>query len=201
VILSLAVGNIVAIAQSSIKRMLAYSTISHVGFVFMGVFAGTDNGYASAMFYVLVYALMSAGAFGMVAVLSRKGFEAENLADLKGLNERSPWLAFIMLLLMFSMAGVPPTVGFYAKLVVLQAVVQVNQEWLALYAVIMSVIGAFYYLRAVKYVYFDKAEDESPLRLGLDVGVVMSANGLAMLALGVLPGALMAYCAAAVAGL
>jgi NADH-quinone oxidoreductase subunit N len=150
---------------------------------------------------VLVYALMSAGAFGMVAVLSRKGFEAENLADLKGLNERSPWLAFIMLLLMFSMAGVPPTVGFYAKLVVLQAVVQVNQEWLALYAVIMSVIGAFYYLRAVKYVYFDKAEDESPLRLGLDVGVVMSANGLAMLALGVLPGALMAYCAAAVAGL
>jgi NADH-quinone oxidoreductase subunit N len=201
VILSLAVGNIVAIAQHSIKRMLAYSTISHVGFVFMGIFAGTDNGYAAAMFYVLTYALMSAGAFGMVALLSRKGFEAENLEDFKGLNERSPWLAFIMLLLMFSMAGVPPTVGFYAKLVVLQAVVQVNQPWLALYAVIMSVIGAFYYLRAIKYVYFDKAEDETPLRPGLDVGVVMSANGLAMLALGVLPGALMAYCAAAVAGL
>lgn len=201
VVLSLAVGNVIAIAQSSIKRMLAYSTISHVGFVFMGIFAGTDNGYAAAMFYVLIYALMSAGGFGMIALLSRKGFEAENLEDFKGLNQRSPWLAFIMLVLMFSMAGVPPTVGFYAKLVVLQAVVQVGQPWLALYAVIMSVIGAFYYLRAVKYVYFDKAVDESPLKPGLDVSVVMSANGLALLALGILPGALMAYCAVAAASL
>ncbi|APZ43853.1 NADH-quinone oxidoreductase subunit NuoN [Acidihalobacter ferrooxydans] len=201
VILSLAVGNIVAIAQRSIKRMLAYSTISHVGFVFMGVLAGTDNGYAAAMFYVLVYALMSAGAFGMIAVLSRKGFEAENLEDFRGLNQRNPWLAFIMLVLMFSMAGVPPTVGFYAKLVVLQAVVQVGQPWLALYAVIMSVIGAFYYLRAIKYVYFDKAEDETPLKPGLDVSVVMSINGLALLALGILPGLLMTYCALAAASL
>lgn len=201
VILSLAVGNIVAIAQSSIKRMLAYSTISHVGFVFMGVLAGTDNGYAAAMYYVLIYALMSAGAFGMVTLLSRKGFEADNLEDFKGLNDRSPWLAFLMLLLMFSMAGIPPTVGFYAKLVVLQAVVQVNQPWLALYAVIMSVIGAFYYLRVVKYMYFDKPEDETPLRPGLDVSVVMSVNGLAMLGLGLVPGVLMGYCAAAVAGM
>lgn len=201
VILSLAIGNVVAIAQSNIKRMLAYSTISHVGFVFMGVFAGTDNGYAAAMFYVLTYALMSAGAFGMVTLLSRKGFEAENLEDFKGLNDRNPWLAFLMLLLMFSMAGVPPTVGFYAKLVVLQAVVQVNQPWLALYAVIMSVIGAFYYLRVVKYLYFDKPEDNTPVRTNLDVSVVMSVNGLAMLVLGVLPGALMAYCATAMASL
>ncbi len=201
IVLSLAVGNVIAIAQTSIKRMLAYSTISHVGFVFMGVFAGTDAGYAAATYYVLVYALMSAGAFGMIALLSRKGFEAENIEDFKGLNQRSPWLAFMMLLIMFSMAGIPPTVGFYAKLVVLQAVVQVDQPWLALYAVIMSVIGAFYYLRVVKFMYFDKVEEVVPVRLKLDAGILMSFNGLALLALGMFPSVLMVYCTAAAGGL
>ena len=122
-VLSLAIGNITAIAQTNIKRMLAYSTISHMGFLLLGVLSGDLNGYGSAMFYVVVYVLMSLGAFGMILLLSRAGFEAENLDDFKGLNQRSPWYAFLMLLLMFSMAGVPPTVGFYAKLSVLQAVV------------------------------------------------------------------------------
>ena len=201
IVLSLAIGNVVAIAQSNLKRMLAYSTISHVGFVFMGVFAGTDAGYAAATYYVLVYALMAAGGFGMIALLSTKGFEADRIEDFKGLNQRSPWLAFMMLIIMFSMAGIPPTVGFYAKLVVLQAVVQVDQPWLALYAVIMSVIGAFYYLRVVKYMYFDKAEHATPLQTGLDAGVLMSFNGLALLALGMFPAALMVYCTAAAGGL
>lgn len=201
VILSLAVGNVIAIAQTNIKRMLAYSTISHVGFVFLGVMTGTYNGYAASMFYVLIYALMSTGAFGMIVLLSRKGYEAENLADFSGLNERSPWLAFVMLLFMFSMAGVPPTVGFYAKLVVLQAVIQIGHPWLALYAVIMSVIGAFYYLRVVKYMYFDKPVSTEPVETGSVAGVIMSANGLSVLILGLFPGLLMSVCTAAAASL
>ncbi|AOV17312.1 NADH-quinone oxidoreductase subunit N [Acidihalobacter aeolianus] len=201
VVLSLAVGNVIAIAQTNIKRMLAYSTIAHVAFVMLGVMTGSAAGYAAAMFYVLIYALMSAGAFGMVVLLSRKGYEAENLSDFSGLNERSPWLAFVMLLFMFSMAGVPPTVGFYAKLVVLQSVIQVGQPWLALYAVIMSVIGAFYYLRVVKYMYFDKPADSEPVAPGSLAGAVMSANGLSVLVLGIFPGVLMSICVAAAANL
>ncbi|OBS10357.1 NADH-quinone oxidoreductase subunit NuoN [Acidihalobacter prosperus] len=201
VVLSLAVGNVIAIAQTNIKRMLAYSTISHVGFVMLGVLTGTATGYAAAMFYVLIYALMSAGAFGMVVLLSRKGYEAENLSDFSGLNERSPWLAFVMLLFMFSMAGVPPTVGFYAKLVVLQSVIQVDQPWLALYAVIMSVIGAFYYLRVVKFIYFDKPVTNEPVVTGPVAGAIMSANGLSVLVLGLFPWVLMSICAAAAASL
>ena len=166
-VLSIAIGNVIAIAQSNIKRMLAYSTISHVGFILLGILAGTENGYSSAMFYVVVYALMSLGGFGMIILLSRAGFEADKLEDFKGLNERSPWMASMMLILMFSMAGVPPTVGFYAKLTVLQAIVQVNLVWLAVFAVIFSVIGAFYYLRIIKLMYFDKPEDTARIEAGL----------------------------------
>ncbi len=193
-VLSIAIGNVVAIAQTNIKRMLAYSTISHVGFILLGILAGTENGYSAAMFYVVVYALMSLGGFGMVIALSRSGFEAEELNDYKGLNERSPWLAVMMLILMFSMAGVPPTVGFYAKLSVLQSVVQVDMVWLAVYAVVFSVIGAFYYLRVVKVMYFDKPEDTAKIEAGMDMRVVLSVNSIAMLVLGLFPAALMQWC-------
>lgn len=196
-IISLAVGNVVAIAQANIKRMLAYSTISHVGYLLLGVLTGTAVGYSASMFYVLVYALMSLGGFGMIILLSRAGFEAERLDDFKGLNDRSPWFAFMMLILMFSMAGVPPFLGFWAKLSVLEAVVDVNMVWLAAVAVVFSIIGAFYYLRIVKLMYFDKAEDTSELEASADMRVMMSANGLLVLGLGVWPGALMALCTTA----
>lgn len=194
--LSIAVGNVIAIAQSNIKRMLAYSTISHVGFLLLGILAGTRDGNSAAMFYILVYTLMTLGAFGMVILLSRAGFEADRLEDFKGLNDRSPWFAFMMLIIMFSMAGVPPTVGFYAKLSVLRSVVDIGMIWLAVFAVIFSVIGAFYYLRIVKLMYFDGAEDTSPLVSNSDMRIVMSANGLVVLGLGIYPSALMGWCAA-----
>ncbi len=196
--LSMAIGNITAIAQTNIKRMLAYSTISHMGFMLLGFLSGTLNGYSSSMFYVLVYVLMSLGGFGMIMLLSRKGFEAENLEDFKGLNQRSPWYAFMMLLLMFSMAGIPPTVGFFAKLSVLQAVLQAGYIWLVVSAVLFSVIGAFYYLRIIKLMYFDAPLDESPIRPEGDIAMLMSTNGLAVLALGILPQPLMALCAYAI---
>ena len=197
-VLSMLVGNIAAIAQTNLKRMLAYSTISHMGFMLLGILAGSQNGYGSAMFYVIVYALMSLGGFGMILLLSRAGFEADKLDDFKGLNRRSPWLAFIMLLLMFSMAGIPPTVGFYAKLAVLQAVVQIHYVWLAVVAVVLSLVGAFYYLRIVKLMYFDTPHDHSPIVAGGDSRLLMSANGIAVLALGILPQPLMAVCVNAI---
>ncbi|MHB1075732.1 NADH-quinone oxidoreductase subunit NuoN [Thiobacillus sp.] len=193
-VLSMALGNIAAIAQSNLKRMFAYSTISHMGFMLLGILAGSQNGYGGAMFYVLAYALMSLGGFGMILLLSRAGFEADRLEDFKGLNRRSPWLAFMMLLLMFSMAGVPPTVGFYAKLSVLQAVVEIGYVWLAVAAVLFSLIGAFYYLRIVKLMYFDAPHDTVPIAASPDARVVMSVNGLAILALGIMPQPLMAVC-------
>ena len=193
-VLSLAVGNITAIAQTNLKRMLAYSTISHMGFLLLGILSGDLNGYGSGMFYVVVYVLMNVGAFGMIMVLSRSGFEAENLEDFKGLNQRSPWCAFLMLLLMFSMAGVPPTVGFYAKLAVLQAVVGAGYVWLAVVAVLFSLVGAFYYVRLVKLMYFDAPVDAAPIAPRWDVQLLMTVNGLAMLVFGVLPGGLMAVC-------
>lgn len=193
-ILSIVIGNVVAIAQTNIKRMLAYSTISHVGFILLGILSGTENGYSASMFYVVVYALTSMGGFGMIIVLSRAGFEADSISDFKGLNERSPWLAAMMMILMFSMAGVPPTVGFYAKLSVLQSIVQVDMVWLAVTAVIFSVIGAFYYLRIVKTMYFDKPEDSARIEAGMDMRIVISLNSLGMLALGIFPAALMQWC-------
>jgi NADH-quinone oxidoreductase subunit N len=196
-VLSMGVGNLIAIAQTNIKRMLGYSTISHVGFILLGILAGTQEGYTASMFYTLVYALMSAGGFGVVIALSRKGFEAENLEDFKGLNQRNPWFAGMMLLLMFSMAGVPPTVGFFAKLFVLDAVVSVDLTWLALVGVFFSIIGAFYYIRIVKLMYFDQPTDETPLSVGIDTQVVLSLNGLAMLFLGLFPAGLLSVCSSA----
>ena len=192
------VGNIIAIAQTNIKRMLAYSTISHIGFLLLGILSGTNEGYSAAMFYSIVYAIMSVGAFGMVLLLSRSGFEADGLEDFKGLNDRSPWYAFMMLIIMFSMAGVPPSIGFYAKLSVLKSVVNADLVWLAAIAVIFSIIGAFYYLRIVKLMYFDKAEDLNPISSTPDMRFILSVNGLAVLVLGIFPGSLLAICASVI---
>jgi len=197
-VLSMALGNVVAIAQSNIKRMLAYSTISHVGFILLGILAGTSKGYTAAMFYSIVYALMALGGFGIVMLLSRRGFEAENLDDYKGLHDRSPWFAAMMLLLMFSMAGVPPTVGFFAKMFVLEAVISIDMTWLALVGVFFSIIGIYYYLRIVKLMYFDKPVDDTPLTASLDTRIALSVNGLMMLALGMFPAAILSVCAAAI---
>jgi len=193
-ILSLALGNVIAIAQSNLKRMLAYSTISHVGFILLGILSGTNDGYSAAMFYTLTYALMSLGGFGMIILLARAGFEAEQLDDFKGLNQRSPWFAFMMLILMFSMAGVPPTVGFWAKLTVIKAVIDIDMLWLALVAVFFSIIGVYYYLRVIKLMYFDEALDTSPIQKSRDMQIALSANGLAILVLGLYPAALMSLC-------
>jgi len=201
VILSLATGNIIAIAQTNIKRMLAYSTIAHMGFFLLGMIAAGPNGYASAMFYMLIYVVMSLGAFGMVILLSRQGFEADNLDDFKGLNQRSPWFAFLMLLLMFSMAGVPPTVGFYAKLLVIQAVIDAGFLWLAAGAVLFSVIGAFYYLRVVKLMYFDKPTDSAPFQAGADMRALLSVNALALILIAPWIGTLMDLCMRAIRAL
>ena len=198
IVLSLLIGNVVAIAQTNIKRMLAYSTISHVAFLLLGFLSGSPAGYASALFYTVVYAIMALGGFGMIMLLSRKGFESDRIDDFRGLNDRSPWLAFIMMIIMFSMAGVPLTAGFYAKLVVLQAAVEANMVGLAVFAVIMSVIGAFYYLRVVKLMYFDKPLDEPIPAQPLDMRMVMSANGLLILFLGFMPGLLMTLCRQAI---
>jgi NADH-quinone oxidoreductase subunit N len=196
-VLSMAVGNIIAIAQTNLKRMLAYSTISHVGFILLGILAGTTAGYSSAMFYTITYAFMSLGGFGVIMLLARQGFEADNITDLTGLNQRSPWFAFIMMVLMLSMAGVPPTVGFWAKLAVLSAVVDIDLVWMAVIAVFFSIIGIFYYLRIIKVMYFDDAIDSQPLECGRDMQIALSTNGLAILALGLYPAALMSLCVAA----
>jgi len=196
-VLSMGIGNLVAIAQTNVKRMLAYSTISHVGFIFLGLLAGTPAGYSAAMFYAIVYALMAAGAFGVLVMISHKGFEAENLDDLKGLGDRDPWLAAMMVLVMFSMAGVPPMVGFMAKLLVLEAVIDIGLVWLALLAVAFSIIGAFYYLRVVKMIYFDKAEIVVPADVGTGARIAVTVNGLSMLVLGMFPVALLSLCEAA----
>lgn len=193
-VLSMAVGNVIAIAQTNFKRMLAYSTISHMGFFLLGMLSASPNGYGSALFYMLIYVLMGLGSFGMILLLSRQGFEAENLDDLKGLNQRSPWYAFLLLLLMFSMAGVPPTAGFYAKLAVIQAVIDAGFVWLAVVAVLLSVIGAFYYLRVVKLMYFDAPADATPIAARRDLRLVLSLNGLVMIALTPGVGYVMSLC-------
>jgi len=196
-LLSIVIGNIIAIAQTNIKRMLAYSTIANMGFVLLGFLSANLNGYSAAMFYIVTYVLTSLVSFGLVMLLSREGFEADRLDDFKGLNQRSPWWAFIMLLVMFSLAGVPPTVGFYAKFAVLEAAVNAGFVWLAVVAVLASVIGAFYYLRIVKLMYFDDPVDTSPLATRGDTRVLLSANGLALLAFGIMPQPLMGVCVVA----
>ena len=196
-ILSMAIGNIVAISQTNIKRMLAYSTISHVGFLMLGVLTGTSAGYAASLFYVVVYTLMSLGGFGFILLLSRGGFEAEQLSDFKGLNERNSWYAFIMLILMLSMAGMPPLLGFWAKWSVLTQVVQAGLVWLAVAAVFFAIIGAFYYLRIVKLMYFDKSENLILIEAGMDMRVALSINALVILLLGLMPHTLMTVCLSA----
>jgi NADH-quinone oxidoreductase subunit N len=197
--LSLFVGNVIAIAQTNLKRMLAYSTISHMGFVAMGILAANEAGYAASMFYIITYAIISMGGFAVIIFLSSKQSEADELSDLKGLGTRHPWVALMMLLFLFSMAGVPPTVGFYAKLSVVQAVVGADLVWLAVFAVVMSVIGAYYYLRAIKIMYFEEADRFiAPSQASFEFGALLSVNGLAVLALGILPGGLMAVCVSSI---
>lgn len=196
-LLSMATGNIIAIAQRNIKRMLAYSTIAHVGYLLLGMIAATPDGYAAAMFYVLVYTLMTLGAFGMIILLSRAGFEAEQIDDFKGLNDRNSWYAALMLILMLSMAGIPPFIGFWAKWSVLAQVINAGFVWLAVAAVMFAIIGAFYYLRIIKLMYFDKPTDFTPIVAGTDMRVALSANALVILLLGMMPHTLMAVCLAA----
>ncbi|MCW7538139.1 NADH-quinone oxidoreductase subunit NuoN [Aquabacterium sp. A7-Y] len=206
---SLVIGNLAAIAQTNLKRMLAYSTIGQMGFMLLGLSCGVvagntasaGNAYSSAMFYAVTYVLTTLGTFGMVALLARAGFEAEEIDDLKGLNQRSPWYAAMMAIFMFSLAGIPPTVGFYAKLAVLQALVATSVPLhlgLAVVAVLLSLVAAFYYLRVIKVMYFDEASDRAPIASSGEARVLMSVNGLAVLAFGILPGGLMTLCANAI---
>ena len=202
-VLSMAIGNIAAIAQTNLKRMLAYSAISHMGFMLLGMVTGVIGGdarfalnaYSSSMFYVITYVLTSAGTFGMILLLAHAGFEADEIDDFKGLNKRSPWFAGMMMMMMFSMAGVPFFVGFFAKFSVLQAVVAAGYLWLAIVAVFFSLIGCFYYLRVVKIMYFDQPLNNAPIVAPMDVKLLMSANGLAVALLGIFPQALMSVCA------
>ena len=192
--LSLVVGNVLAIAQTNIKRMLAYSTISHVGFILLGFLTKGPAGADAAMYYTLAYVLMACGGFGMIILLGRQGFEADEISHFAGLNRRSPWYALMMLMLMFSMAGVPPFVGFWAKLAVIRSALDAGFTYLALLAVLMSVVGAFYYLRVVKTMYFDDPEDSAPVSAGIGMHVVLSTNALAVLALGLYPALLIDLC-------
>ncbi|HEY4366024.1 MAG TPA: NADH-quinone oxidoreductase subunit NuoN [Steroidobacteraceae bacterium] len=194
-VLSLAIGNVVAISQTNLKRMLAYSTISHVGFILLGILSGSAMGYRASMFYTLVYVITAIGSFGMILLMSREGFEGDRLEDFKGLSRRSPWFAVVMMMLMFSTAGVPPFVGFWAKLVVIQAALDAGLAWLAAVAVVFSVIAAFYYLRIVKLMYFDEPTETATIYAGGTVCTVLTLNGLAVLVLGIFPGVLIQLCA------
>jgi NADH-quinone oxidoreductase subunit N len=196
-VLSVVLGNLIAIAQISVKRMLAYSAIANMGYMLMGFLTANRYGYAAAMFYTVAYVLTTLASFGIVLLLSRAGFESDRLDDFKGLNQRSPWWAFIMLLTMFSLAGIPPTIGFYAKFMVFEAAVNEGLVWLAVVGVLASLYGAFYYLRIVKLMYFDEPIDAAPVVARGDARVLLSANGLAILALGILPQGLIGLCAIA----
>ena len=206
-VLSMALGNLAAIAQTNIKRMLAYSAIAHMGFMLLGIVNGVPtafgagynpflalNGYSSALFYVVTYVLMTAGAFGVILVLARAGFEADELDDFRGLNQRCPWLAGVMLVMMFSMAGIPFFVGFFAKFSVLQVVVISGRYWLALLAVLFSLIGAFYYLRVVKTMYFDAPVETAPIHAPLPMRLLLIVNGIAVALFGLFPNWLMMIC-------
>ena len=198
---SLVVGNLIAIAQTNLKRMLAYSTVSHIGFLLLGLAGGGERGYAAALFYAISYAVMSAAAFGSIIVLSRQGFEAERIEDFKGLNARNPWQAGLVLCVMASLAGVPPFLGFWAKLVVLSAAVDAGLVWLAILGVVCAVIGCFYYLRVIKVMYFDEPVGElPPVRKDRVAPVVFGANALALLVLGIFWNPIMAWCQYAFAG-
>jgi NADH-quinone oxidoreductase subunit N len=193
-VLSIAIGNVVAIAQTNLKRMLAYSTISHVGYILLGILSGTTQGYQAAMFYTITYVIVATGAFGMILLLSRQGFEADKITDFKGLVVRSPWFAGMMAILMFSLAGLPPFVGFWAKFGVIQSVLGVGYTWLAVVAVLFSVVGAFFYLRVVKLMLFDEPVDHALIGGSAVMRTLISANALLVFGLGVIPGALLAIC-------
>ena len=204
---SMAVGNITAIAQTNIKRMLAYSTISQMGFMLLGLLSGVfegsttaaaANAYSASMFYAVTYVLTTLGSFAVIMLLSRSGFEAESLDDFKGLNQRSPWFAAIMMVLLLSLAGVPPMVGFFAKLTVLEAALAAGHLWLVIVAVLLSLVGAYYYLRIVKLMYFDAPTDMSPIVADRGMQITLSINGIAVILLGILPGTLMTACLQAI---
>lgn len=193
-ILSIVIGNFSAIVQTNLKRMLAYSTISHVGFILFGMMSANANGFASSFFYITSYVLMSIAGFGIILLLCRQGFEADKIDDLKGLNQKHPWAAFLMLIIMFSMAGIPPTIGFYAKFTVLQAAWQAGFTWAVVLAVLMAVIGAFYYLNIVRKMYFDAPEDHAPITAPMDMRFILSVHALALLGFGLFPEILLGIC-------
>jgi NADH-quinone oxidoreductase subunit N len=197
---SLAIGNLIALVQGNLKRMLAYSAVSHIGFVFLGFAGGSATGYAAAMFYVISYAIMSAAAFGAIIVLSNQGFEADRIDDFKGLNARSPWLAALVLCIMFSLAGIPPFLGFWAKLAVLRAAIEGGMLWLAIVGIVFAVVGAFYYLRVVKVMYFDDPVGELEPRNDRPLQVAFGVNALALLVLGIFWNPLMTWCQQAFSG-
>ncbi|RUL79748.1 NADH-quinone oxidoreductase subunit NuoN [Dyella choica] len=201
-VVSLAIGNVVAIVQSNLKRLLAYSTISHMGYLLLGLVNAGPEGYSAAMFYAVSYALMSTAAFGVILALSRAGFECDNIDDFKGLNQRAPWMAFLMMLALFSLAGVPPMFGFFAKLLVLQAAIHAGMLWLAIVGAVFAIIGLYYYLRVVKVMYFDKPEAGTEVRLQADftLRLVLSLNALVLLGLGLYWGPLLNWCKQAFVG-
>lgn len=196
-ILSMALGNFAAIVQANIKRMLAYSSIAHMGYMILGVIAANNQGYAASTFYIVTYSLMTLGSFGLLVLMSRAGYEVENISDFKGLNTRNPWLAFLMLIMMFSMAGVPPLVGFWAKVGVLKALVQVDLVWLAALALLFAIVGAYYYIRVVKVMYFEEPDSEQRYIISNDMQLALTINGLSVLVLGLFPGWLFELCKSA----
>lgn len=206
-VLSIILGNVTAIVQTNLKRMLAYSTISHMGFMLLGLTSGVAGGsmfsainaYSSALFYIVTYMITTLGTFGIILLMSRAGFEADNIDDFKGLNKRNPWFAVLMMGMLLSLAGIPPLVGFYAKLSVLQAVLAAGYVWLVVLAVIFSLIGAYYYLRVIKAMYFDEPADERKLEAPADLRWLLSINGVAILVLGLLPEPLLNLCAEVIA--
>ena len=189
-LLSMVLGNVVAIAQTNLRRMFAYSTIAHGGYMLLGFAAGTAAGFAASMFYTIAYAIMSLGGFGVVTLLAKKGFAVTSIEDLRGLNERNPWLAFMLLLLLFSMAGIPPSIGFFAKIGLLEALVSAHLVWLAAVTLIIAVIGSYYYLNVVKVMYFESPRNNQPFRIAIDAKIAMSINGLAILFFGLFPSGL-----------
>ena len=200
-ILSMALGNILAIAQTNLKRMLAYSTISHMGYFMLGILSANPYGYSASLFYMIIYSFTTMAAFGLIIMMSRAGFEAEEISDYKGLNKRHPWFAFMIALVMFSMAGIPPTVGFFAKLSVIQALVDVDKYWLAVTAVLFAVIGAYYYLRVVKTLYFDKPESSEPISANIGMQFVLSINVFALLLIMPWIGVIMDLCSKAISSM
>jgi len=193
-IASMALGNIAAIIQNNLRRMLAYSAIAHMGYMMLGFICNTATGSAASLFYVFSYALMTLAAFGALVVVSNQGFHIETIEDLRGLNWRNPWIAFMILIVMFSMAGIPPSIGFFAKMGVLQAIIGVHQTWLAVVALIFAIIGAFYYLRVVKAMYFEAMEDSAPLYTSWESKMVLSVNSLLILFFGIFPSFVIDLC-------